>query len=115
MRVWNAQDEKPLSRSEVMVLASTMDFATVSKNDIDQLLSSFKEYGEAHENSSISEQHDIIASSEIPEWYSIAWRQTTVSERWFEDWDDEEDTCTCDLSKAFDAAKTGQEDDEETK
>lgn len=111
-RVWNAHDEKPLSRAEVLVLASTMDNAIVKKEDFVLLLSSFDEYGKIHDGSSLSEQSKIISSSYIPDGYAIAWLQTSVSECWFEVYDYEEDTCTCDLSKAFDATKTGQEDNE---
>lgn len=104
-RVWNAGNEKPLTEAELIVLASTMDKAIVDPAGIQQLLVAFVEYGEAHENSSISEQAEIINKSipEIPDGYALAWIQTSVcADGWFVNWDKENEVDIADLSESFD-------------
>ncbi len=103
-RVWNAGNEKPLNKSEEIVLASTMDRATVKKESIAQLLAAFTEYGSAHENSSILEQAKLIEAQldEIPDGYTLAWIQTSVCDGWFREYDDDTEDYICDLSGSFD-------------
>ncbi len=103
-RVWNAGNEFPLTNAELIVLASTMDKATVSKDGIDRLLEAFKEYGADHENSSIAEQAGLISEQRknIPDGYCIAWIQTSVSDGWFSFWNEDGDSMTCNMPEHFD-------------
>jgi hypothetical protein len=103
-RIWNAGNEKPLTNSEIIVLASTMDGAIVKKECVSKLLAAFREYGEKHENSSIADQSKLIAKKMdiIPEGYSLAWIQTSVCEGWFREFDDDTEEYTCDTSGSFD-------------
>ena len=114
-RVWNAGNEKPLTTTEIIVLASTMDKAIVDKAGIDGLLTAFKEYGENNENSSISDQAELIEKNlgSIPDGYSIAWIQTSVcGDRWFGEWDEEKEIYTCDLSQSFEVMQQAKEVEE---
>ncbi len=103
-RVWNAGNEKPLTKSEEIVLASTMDRATIKKESIAELLAAFNEYGAAHENSSISEQANLIEDglSDIPDGYSLAWIQTSVCDGWFREYDEDSEDYVCNLTGSFD-------------
>ena len=103
-RIWNAGDERPLTRTELAVLATTMDKATVTLKSVPQLIEHIDSYGIDHPNSSLSEQADILKANltNIPDGYSVAWVQTTVSDKWFAHFDDNTDAYICDLTDAFD-------------
>lgn len=104
-RIWNAGNEKPLTEAEMIVLASTMDKAIVAKPGIEKLLVAFEEYGTAHEQSSISEQAELIRSNidTIQDGYSLAWIQTSVcGDGWFCEQDEDSEETTCNLEGSFD-------------
>ena len=110
-KIWNAGDEKSLTDSELIVLASTMDKAVVKKEGISQLLSAFKEYGDIHENSSISDQAKLISDEEIniPDGYSLAWVQTSVGEGWFKEYNEETEDYLCNTAGSFDVIDQTEE------
>lgn len=110
-RVWNAGNEKELTNAELIVLASTMDKATVTKEHISDLLQAFQEYGKEHGSSSISEQAELIANNLeiIPDGYSLAWIQTSVCTGWFREFDEDRDEYVCDTSDSFDVIEQVKE------
>lgn len=103
-RIWNASDEKLLSKSETIILALTMDRAVVKKVNISDLLIALNEYGGNHENSSFKEQYESIKEGidDIPVGYVLAWNQTSVGEEWFLVIDKENDEYVVDISCSFD-------------
>ena len=107
-KVWNAESTHNLSEHEKIVLNSTMDKITVKISDCEKLCDAFDAYATEHPNSSISEQSKIIrqyATENSEADGVIAWTQTSVSEGWFTDYeeqDDGESITVCDLSSAYD-------------
>lgn len=108
-RIWNANNEHPLTDDEIIVLASTMDRVVVDYKDVDRLVSAFGAYAAKHPNSSFGEQAEIIKQADIQPGQKIAWCQTTVGEFLFapvyeeDDETGEETECRFDdLSTAWD-------------
>lgn len=104
-RIWNAGNEKDLSTSEKIVLASTMDLATVNKDNFHKLYLAFKGYESYNKDSSIGEQAEIIQDNidKIPDDYFIAWNQTSVNgDAWFSGFNEDEEKNICNLENAFD-------------
>lgn len=104
-RVWNAGNEKPLTKAELIVLAATMDKAVTNYENIPVLVKAFEEYGIAHPNSSIGEQAVLIKerATKIPDGCSLAWIQTSVcGDGWFSSYPEDSEFSVCDLSDSFD-------------
>lgn len=102
-RVWNAHNYHTLTRSERIVLASTMDRVTVKVSDIPQLLLAFNEYGAQHPNSSLTEQAALIAAGSFQDGQYLAWNQTSVNEfYWANGWDDNNCPVYADISDRWD-------------
>jgi hypothetical protein len=87
--IWNAASTHPLSKHEQIVLLSTMDNAIIWAKDIEEAAQAFDKYGEEHPNSSLAEQAKIMRSHFIRPDDAVAWLQTSVSEFWGHDWNDE--------------------------
>jgi len=89
-KIWNAKSSDGLSDDECIVLASTMDKAVVNHAGITRLIEAFKNYGERQENSSYSEQAELLSNIDISDGDFIAWQQTSCGEFWGDiDWDEE--------------------------
>lgn len=108
-RIWNAWNDKPLSLCESIVLLTTMDKATVKKNDVGSLLHAFREYAEKHPESSIGEQADLIQSAQLEDGQLIAWVQTSVSEGWFAQWSEEDECDKTNTEGSFDVFEYANE------
>jgi len=106
-RIWNAGNEKPLTQTEKIVLASTMDRATVSLNNLAPLVAAFEEYGAEHPRSSIGEQALLLKNLIPPESEPdtgrlIAWQQTSVGAFWASQYDEDTEEHTTCLGDYFD-------------
>lgn len=88
-KIWNAQKHHEIKDFERVVLASTMDNAVLKGSDAKALVEHFRKYAEAHPNSSIGEQADIIESLNASDDQFIAWCQTTVSGFWGREFNEE--------------------------
>jgi hypothetical protein len=109
-RIWNAGNEKPLTQTEKIVLASTMDRATVSLNNLAPLVAAFEEYGAEHPGSSIGEQALLLKNlippeSEPDSGRLIAWQQTSVGEFWASEYDEDTEEYTACLGDYFDVVE----------
>lgn len=78
-KIWNAGNYHHLTEAELIVLASTMDDASVKKSDIPKLIKAFEEYHKEHPNSSFLEQAEIIKNAELLDDQKISWNQTSVN------------------------------------
>ena len=83
-KVWNAGNHKAISEDEYVVLASTMDHASVKVKDAPRLIKAFRCYAADHPNSSLNEQADLIfealADFNPSDDHLIMWTQTSVCE-----------------------------------
>lgn len=105
-RVWNAFTDPEMPEHERIVLATTMDYATVRGRDMDAVIAAFERYGKEHPESSISEQAEILKAADIRPNDLVGWQGTSVSEFWGTEWDSEKDEQTWydpSTNKHFDA------------
>lgn len=89
-KIWNAQDHAKITEDEHIVLLSTMDKAVVSKDGLSRLIKAFDVYGKEHEQSSLSQQAELLKNVNIEDGDFIAWQQTSCGEFWGESGYDEE-------------------------
>ena len=102
-RIWNAQNEHPLTEAEVTVLTSTMDNVVVKSSDVPRLVKAFEEYAQDNPHSSLGEQAELIKSAELEDNQYVAWCQTSVCDFAFSPEIKDDDTLTYnDLSNAWD-------------
>ena len=83
-RVWNANNEHPLTDDEIIVLGSTMDRVFVKAQDVPRLVEAFERYAKDNPNSSIGEQAEVIKAAKLAPEHGIAWCQTSVTDFHFE-------------------------------
>tara|TARA_Y100000034_G_C6632459_1_gene276162 strand:+ start:70 stop:609 length:540 start_codon:yes stop_codon:yes gene_type:complete len=97
MEVWNYYTRHPgvMKPHDMIVLASTMDYAIVEAHRWKDLVEAFKQYGEEHPNSNYSDQAEAIEGLVeligIENLSYIAWNQTSVNSFWGVDYVEETD------------------------
>ena len=88
MEVWNYPLRHPgvMKPHEIIVLASTMDYAIIEPNRWKDLVDAFKQYGEEHPNSNYAEQavaiEGLVELIGLKNLLYIAWNQTSVNSYW---------------------------------
>lgn len=93
-KIWNAHHHHSLPAHEIIVLMTTMDFATVCGRDASAVADAFDKYAREHPNSSIAEQAHILRTADIQPNDLIGWQQTSVSDFWGSGWDTKTDQRT---------------------
>lgn len=83
-KIWNAHDHVSLTSDEIIVLASTMDKATVNAKGLPDLIEAFEAYGQQHESSSFLEQAELLRKVDLNSVEYIGWCQTSCGEFWGE-------------------------------
>lgn len=83
-KIWNAPEHHDMPDHDKIVLASTMDYATVNKAGLSAVIEAFKIYGQQHPTSHISDQCACLQSIDLEEGDVIAWCQTSLGEFWAE-------------------------------
>ncbi|KST45400.1 hypothetical protein [Enterococcus durans] len=92
-RTWNCFGKGIYEEYEDVVLGSTFDNVIVLKENIDQLLTSFKKYYSVYPNSNFGQQIEVIEAMKADEnIIGVAWCQTSLADDlWDYGYDEEKD------------------------
>ena len=91
-KLWSAYGKGIMLPYEEHVLVTTFDSIIINRENIEEIMASFRKYDEVNKGSNLMEQVEIIESNLESGYIGFCWNQTTVSDcLWYGSYDEETD------------------------